>query len=62
MQNTMHKFRKSSIIFEKPGVLSENVKTLTSSNYPTFQYFFLETSHTFPTDQCLQKAVWDYTV
>ena len=25
MQNTMHKFRKSSIIFEKPGILSENV-------------------------------------
>ena len=22
-------------VFEKPGILSENLKTLTSSNYPT---------------------------
>ena len=56
----MHKFRQSSIVFEKPGILSENLKTLTSSNYPTVQYFFAETSHTFPTYQCLQKGVRDF--
>ena len=39
MQNTIQKFRQSSIAFEKPGILSENFKTLTSSNYPTVQYF-----------------------
>ena len=42
MQNTIPKFRQSSIVFEKPGILSENLKTLTSSNYPTVQYFLLK--------------------
>ena len=59
MQNIIQKFRQSSILFEKPGILSENLKILTSSNYPTVQYFFAETSHMFSTYQCLQKDVWD---
>ena len=42
MQNTIQKFRQSSIVFEKSGILSENLKTLTSSNYPTVQYFLLK--------------------
>ena len=42
MQNTIQKFRQSSIVFEKPGILSENLKTLTSSNYPAVQYFLLK--------------------
>ena len=42
MQNTIEKFRQSSIVFEKPGIFSENLKTLTSSNYPTVQYFLLK--------------------
>ena len=42
MQNTTQKFRQSSIVFEKPGILSENLKTLTCSNYPTVQYFLLK--------------------
>ena len=42
MQNTIQKFRQSSIISKKPGFLSENLKTLTSSNYPTVQYFLLK--------------------
>ena len=57
MQNPIEIFRQSSIVFEKPGILSEHLKTLTSSNNPTVQYFFAETSHTFRTDQCLQKGV-----
>ena len=60
MQNPIQKFRQSSIVFKKPGILSENFKTLTSSNYSTVQYFFGETSHTFLTYQCLQKDVWDF--
>ena len=56
MQNIIQKFRQSSIVFEKAGILSQNLKTLTSSNYPTVQYFFAETSHTFSTYQCLQKG------
>ena len=43
MQNRKQKFRQSSIAFEKPGTLSENLKTLMSSSYPTVQYFFAET-------------------
>ena len=35
MQNTIEKFRQSSIVFEKLGIFSENLKTLTSFNYPT---------------------------
>ena len=60
MQNLIQKFRKNSIVFEKPGILSENVRTLTSSNYPTVQYFFAETSTTFSINQCLQKDMWDF--
>ena len=60
MQNTTQNFRQSSIVFEKPGILTENLKTLTISNYPTVQYFFAETSHTFSTCQCLQKGAWDF--
>ena len=39
MQNTIQKFRQSSIVFEKPGILSENLKTLTSSNYTDLELF-----------------------
>ena len=60
MQNGIQKFRQSSIVFEKPGILSENLKTLSSSNYHTVQYFFPETSHTFTVYHCLQKGVWDF--
>ena len=42
MQNIIQKFRQGSMVFEKPGILFANLKTLTSSNYPTVQYFFLE--------------------
>ena len=31
-----------ALVFEKPGILSENLKTLTSSNYPRVQYFLLK--------------------
>ena len=55
MQNPIQKFRQSSIFFEKPGILSKNLKTLTSSKYPTIQYFSIKLSlHMFPTYQRLQ--------
>ena len=59
-QNPIQKFRQSFIVFEKPSILSDNLKTLTSSNYSTLQCFFAETSHTFLTYQCLQKGVRDF--
>ena len=47
MQNAVQKFKQSSIVFEKPGILSENLKTLTTSNYPTVQYFLLKLRRPF---------------
>ena len=42
MQNIIQKFRQSSIVFEKPCILSETLKILSSSNYPIVQYFLLK--------------------
>ena len=42
MQNPIQKFRQKSIGFKKKGILSENLKTLTSSNYPIVQHFLLK--------------------
>ena len=42
MQNAIQKFRQSSIVFDKLGILSENLKTLTNSNSPTVSYFLLK--------------------
>ena len=42
MQNPIQKFMQSPIVFDKPGILSENLKNLTSSNHPTIQYFLLK--------------------
>ena len=48
MQNTTQQFRQSSIVIEKPGIFSENSKTLTSSNNPAVQYFLLKLRTRFP--------------
>ena len=40
MQNPIQKFRQSSIIFKKPGILFENLKTLTSSKCGIFVILF----------------------
>ena len=47
MQNAIQKFRQCSIVFEKPGILSRNLKTLTSYNYLTVQYFLLKLRNVF---------------
>ena len=60
MQNTIQKFRQGSIVFEKSGILSENLKTLTSSNYPAVQYFLLKLRTRFLFHQFLQKGVRDF--
>ena len=57
MQNAIQKFRQSSIAFKKPGILAENLKTLTSFNYPTVQYFLLKLRTTY---HCLKKVVWNF--
>ena len=55
MQGTLQKFRQSSIVFEKPGILSKNLKTLTGSNYPTVQYFLLNRLLTLLSRKRVQK-------
>ena len=42
MQNTTQKFRESSIVFRKPGILSKSLKPFTSSNYFTVEWFLLK--------------------
>ena len=42
MQNTIKKFRQSSIDLENSDTLFENLKALTNSNYPTLQCILLE--------------------
>ena len=54
MHNPTQKFRQGSMIFEEPGILSEKVKLLTSSNYLILFFWNL---HIFPTYQCVQKGV-----
>ena len=46
MHNPTQKFRQGSMVFEEPGILSEKVKFLTSSNYlilffEIYTYFLL---------------------
>ena len=45
MQNSIQKFRQSSIVFEKPGILPAKLKNLTSSNYRRVEYFLLKVAH-----------------
>ena len=42
MQNPMPKLRQTSIISKKPGLLSEELKTLTSSNFHRVLFFLLK--------------------
>ena len=42
MQHPIQKFRPSSIVVEKLGVLSENLKTLASPNYHRLKSFLLK--------------------
>ena len=60
MQNTIQKFRQSSIVFEKPGIFSENFGNFDEFQISYSSIFFAETPHTFSTYQCLQKSVWDF--
>ena len=45
MQNHIQKFRQSSIVFKKPGILSENLKTLMSSDFNNFCWRFAHVTY-----------------
>ena len=59
MQKSIQKFRQRSIVFVKPGILSENLET-DEHQLPYSSIFFAETLHSFPTYQCPQKGVRDF--
>ena len=63
MQNPIEKFKQSSIIFGEPGVLSEKLKTFTSSNYHRAQYFLLKLHTRFrPTNVYEWDVIFFYFV
>ena len=62
MQNPIQKFRQNSIVFEKPGILSENFENFDELQLPYSSIFFAETLRTFLTYQSLQKSVWDFFI
>ena len=45
MQNPMKQFRQSSIVFEKLGILSENLKTPTTLQFNIFCWNFTHVSY-----------------
>ena len=55
MQNPTQKFRQSSIVFEKPGILFGKSKVQLPQTL-----IFVDILNTFPTYQCLQKGVWNF--
>ena len=57
MQSSIRKFRQSSIVFEKPGIFSENLKTLTSSKYLQVNISWWNFAHvSYLPMSCLQKG------
>ena len=60
MQNTIQKFRQSSIVFEKPGILPENLKNqVFCLKFVQLSYssiFFGKTSPAFSANQRLQNS------
>ena len=48
MENPIQKVRQSSIVFEKPGYLTETFKTFTSSNYLSAEHLLLKFFTRFP--------------
>ena len=62
MQNAIQKFRQSSFVFEKPGILSWKFENFDELQLSYSSIFCAETSHTFCTCQCLQKGVWDFFI
>ena len=58
MQNPIQKFRQSSIVFEKQGILSKNLENFTSSNYPIVQHFLLTLCTRFLLANVYKRVRW----
>ena len=61
MQNP-EQFRQSSIAFEKPGILPENLKTLRSSNDPRVPYFLLKIRTCFLLTNANEIVCWIFFI
>ena len=62
MQNPIQKFRQKSIVFEKPGILSEKLKTFTSSNYNKLWQFLLKFCTRSLLTNVYKIIVWDFLI
>ena len=62
MRNPKQLFRQSSIVFEKPGFLSEKLKTLASSNYRRVQYFLLKLHTHFLLTNVYKRVLFRFSV
>ena len=60
MQNPIKKFRQNSIVFEKPSISSETLKTFDDLQLTETLIIFVEILHTYLTYQYPQKGVWDF--
>ena len=60
MKNPIKNFRQSSNVFEKPGILSGNLKTLTSSKYPTAQNVWWNFAHVYYLPMSTKGCVWSF--
>ena len=58
MQDPIQKFRQSSIVFKL--YFAWKFETFYELQLPYNSIYFAETSHKFPTYQCLQKCVQDF--
>ena len=57
MQNTIQKFRQSSIVLETPGIFFWKFENSDKLQLSYNSIFFAETSHTFSTYQSLRKGM-----
>ena len=62
MENAMQTFRQSFVVFEKPGILSENLKTLTGSDYHTVKYFLLKLRTHFLLTSVYKRVCWTFFI
>ena len=58
MQGAIQKFRQNSIVFEKPGILTEKFENFDELQLSYSSIFSAETSHTLSTYHCLKKVEW----
>ena len=59
MKSFIQKSRQSSVIFKKPDILFENLRTFMSSNYPTVNIFCWNFAHV---SYLSTSSAWDFFI